>query len=150
MLEGLSRLDRHPVDGAPGFLFDVDDMSDGQQYFDPNGHHQLAPADGGLRPNRLDPPLRWGRESRTASSLASLDPWHTQSDFTGHSAIINAMAVPVGQHVLLPIDPSKVFDEGAYLVSAIGWYLASEGSELAWEVLDNPFCLERSTCAYGE
>ncbi len=150
VLEGLSRLNRHPVEGAPQFLFDADDMSEGQQYFDPGGGHQLAADMGGLRPNRLDPPLRWGRESRPAMTLASLDPWRTRSDFGGHSAVINAMAVPVGQHVLLPIDPSKVFDEGAYLISAIGWYLASEGRELAWEVLDDPFCLERLECVYGD
>lgn len=150
VLEGLARLHRHPVEGAPQFLFDVDDMSSGQQYFDPSGDGQLAAEDGGLRPNRLDPPLRWGRESRTALSLASLDPWRTRSDFGGHSAVINAMAVPVGQHVLLPVDPRKVFDEGEYLVNAIGWYLASEGRELAWEVLDDPFCLEQSSCAFGD
>jgi hypothetical protein len=46
------------------------------------------------------------------------------------------------------VDPSKVFDEGEYLLNAIGWYLASEGRELPWEVLPEPFCLERSTCAY--
>ena len=147
VLEGLSRLHRHPVEGAPQFLFDVDDMSEGRQYFAPDGRRQLAEADGGLRPSRLDPPLRWGRESRGADRGA-IDPWLTSSAFGGHSAVLNAMAIPVGQHVLLPVDPSKVFDEGEYLLNAIGWYLASEGRELPWEVLPEPFCLERSTCAY--
>lgn len=146
--EGLSRIPRHPVPGAPQFLFDVDDMSEGAQLFAPDGNSQLAEDEGGLRPNRLDPPLRWGRESRRAAG--GLDPWRTSGDFGGFSAVLNAMAVPVGQHVLLPVDPSKLFDEGRYLVSAIGWYLASRGRELPWVVLPDPFCLERSTCAFGE
>lgn len=148
VLEGLARLERHPVPGAPQFLFDVDDMSDGQQLFAPDGNRQLAEAEGGLRPNRLDPPLRWGRESQPV--LGSLDPWRTSGEFGGFSAVINAMAIPNGQHVLLPVDPAKAFDEGEYLVSAIGWYLASHGRELPWVVLPDPFCLERSACAFGE
>lgn len=148
--EGLARLERHPVPGAPHFIFDVDDMSEGRQFFAPDGESQLAEAEGGIRPNRLDPPLRWGRESRPAAALPTLDPWRTSGDFGGHSAVLNAMALPVGQHVLLPVDPRKVFDEGAYLISAIGWYLASEGRELPWVVLDDPFCLLEATCAFGE
>jgi hypothetical protein len=146
--EGLARMERHPVPGAPRFLFDVDDLSDGQQYFRPNGGDQLPPEEGGLRPNRLDPPLRWGRESRAV--MGSLDVWRTRGAFGGHSALLHAYAVPFGQHVLLPVDPRKRFDEGEYLLNAIGWYLASQGRELAWEVLADPFCLERSSCAYGE
>lgn len=149
VLEGLARLERHPVPGAPQFLFDVDDMSEGRQSFAPDGRRQLAEADGGLRPNRLDPPLRWGRESRPAAIMGE-DPWRTAGAFGGHSAVLNAMAIPVGQHVLLPVDPSKVFDEGEYLINVIGWYLASGGRELAWEVLPDPFCLEQSACAFGE
>ena len=149
VLEGLARLERHPVEGAPRFLFDVDDMSEGRQYFAPDGRSQRAEADGGLRPQRLDPPLRWGRQSR-AATLGAIDPWLTASAFGGHSAVLNAMAIPIGQHVLLPVDPTKAFDEGEYLLNAIGWYLASEGRELAWEVLPDPFCLESSTCAFGE
>src|SRR5690606_13609011 len=84
VLEGLARLHRHPVAGAPQFLFDVDDMSEGRQTFAPGGYSQLAEADGGLRPNRLVPPLRWGRESRPAAM--GDDPWRTASAFGGHSA----------------------------------------------------------------
>ena len=56
------------------------------------------------------------------------------------------MTIRNGQHVLLPVDPDKVFDEGEYLLNAIGWYLASGGSELVWETLEDPFCLEDSSC----
>jgi hypothetical protein len=148
--EGLPRLQRHPVEGAPQFVFDVDDMSEGRQYFAPEGNRQLPPEMGGLRPNRLSPPLRWGRESQPAMAIASLDPWRTSGEFTGYSAVLNAMAIPNGQHVLLPVDPAKFFDEGEYLINTIGWYLASGGRELAWSVLPDPFCLEQSLCAYGE
>lgn len=144
--EGLADLRRHPVEGAPRFLFDVDDMSEGRQFFAPSGNRQRPEAEGGLRPNRLDPPLRWGRESRPAALAPGRDPWRTDSTFRGVSLLINAMTIPVGQHVLLPVDPDKVFDEGEYLLNAIGWYLASGGTELPWIVLPDPFCLERSAC----
>ncbi len=146
VLEGIAALDRHPVEGAPGFLFDVDDLSDGQQFFTPRGNRQLAEADGGIRPDRLDPPLRWGRESRPALSVAGLDPWRTDTSYGGVSVVLNAMTIPSGQHVLLPVDPSKIFDEGEYLLNVIGWYLASGGSELPWYALSNPFCLEDTSC----
>lgn len=144
--EGLARMERHPVEGAPQFVFDVDDMSEGRQFFAPRGNRQLAEAEGGLRPNRLDPPLRWGRESRPAA-MAGFDPWSTEGTFAGTSVVLTAMAVPNGQHVLLPVDPTKVFDEGEYLVNVIGWYLASHGTELPWVVLPDPFCLESSSCS---
>ena len=145
VLEGLARLERHPVEGAPQFLFDVDDLSEGRQFFSPRGNRQLAEAEGGLRPMRLDPPLRWGRVSARAIDAFG-DPWRTRGDFEGFSVVLNAMTIPNGQHVLLPVDPDKVFDEGEYLLNAIGWYLASGGSELVWETLEDPFCLEDSSC----
>lgn len=148
VLEGIADLERHPVEGAPQFLFDVDDLSDGQQYFAPRGNRQLAESEGGLRPNRLPRPLRWGRESRPATLAMSLDPWSTSSTFNGVSVVLNAMTIPNGQHVLLPVDPEKIFDEGEYLLNAIGWYLASGGTELPWVVLRNPFCLESSSCVH--
>jgi len=146
VLEGIARLDRHPVGEGEQFLFDVDDLSDGQQFFNARGNRQLAEADGGLRPNRLSQPLRWGRESRTAAMASGLDPWRTDTPFRGVSIILNAMTIPNGQHVLLPVDPDKIFDEGEYLLNVIGWYLSSGGSELPWHVLPDPFCLEDTTC----
>ena len=145
VIEGLARLQRHPVPGAPEFLFDVDDLSDGQQYFALDGRVQLPPGEGGVQPNRLAPPLRWGRESRRVVD-GSGDPWRTQGG-VGHSVILNAMTSPRGQHVLLPVDGSKIFDESEYLLNTIGWYLASHGAELPWNVLADPFCLESSSCA---
>ncbi|HJL18583.1 MAG TPA: hypothetical protein RMH99_23180 [Sandaracinaceae bacterium LLY-WYZ-13_1] len=145
-IEGLARLERHPVEGAPRFLFDVDDLSEGRQFFAPNGRRQLPQDEGGIQPRRLDPPLRWGRESRLASAAGG-DPWRTESEFAGTSLVLNAMTLPTGQHVLLPVDPTKVFDESEYLLNVIGWYLASGGTELAYQRLEDPFCLEDSSCA---
>jgi hypothetical protein len=143
--EALSRLNRFPIAGAPGFLFDVDDFSEGQQYFAPDGSHQILPADGGVRPIRESMPLRWARESRRAS--ASSDVWNGASAFEGHSAMVHAMTVPHGQHVVLPIDPNKIWDDGRYFINLIGWYLASGGSDLPY--LSRPTeheCLEANTC----
>jgi len=145
VLEGLSSLERHPAPGAPQFLFDVDDLSEGQQFFAPSGSRQLAPDEGGIQPNRLSTPLRWGRESRPAMDAAGLDPWNLEGTH-GVSTVLNAMTIPNGQHVILPVDPNKVFEEGEYLLNAIGWYLASGGTELPWVVLPDPFCLEDSSC----
>ncbi len=146
VIEGLASLERHPAPGAPEFLFDVDDLSDGQHFFSPDGRSQLARSEGGVPPNRLDPPLRWGRESRRVID-GSGDPWTTDG-YEGHSVVLNAMTAPRGQHVLLPVDGSKNFDESEYLLNVIGWYLASHGSELPWNVLEDPFCLESSSCSY--
>ncbi len=147
--EALSRLDRWPVPGASGFLFDVDDFSEGRQWFAPDGSQQIPESEGGVRPARGDQPLRWARESRRAS--ASSDLWNGASTFEGHSALVHAMTVPRGQHVVLPIDPRKAWDDGSYFVNLIGWYLASGGSDLPY--LSRPTehqCLEANTCIYGE
>ncbi|MFK7985862.1 MAG: hypothetical protein AB8I08_07500 [Sandaracinaceae bacterium] len=146
-VEGLARLERHPVEGTRRFIVDVDDFSGGQQFFSDDGRRQLAEADGGLRPVRVSPPLRWGRESRPAVDAMNLDPWGTDRGFRGVSIVLNPMTVPHGQHVLLPIDPTKVFDESVFLLNALGWYLGSGGTELAWQELEDPFCLESSSCA---
>lgn len=146
VLEALPQLHRHPVDEVPHFLFDVDDLSDGQQFFASDGSRQVPPESGGLRPLRLDPPLRWSRQSRPAAA-AEGDPWESSSDFSGTSIVLNAMTLPIGQHVISPVDPAKLFDEGEYLINVIGWYLASHGTELAWDELSDPFCLQDSSCA---
>ncbi|MBZ0121195.1 MAG: hypothetical protein K8H88_29640, partial [Sandaracinaceae bacterium] len=142
--EGLARLERTPVTGAPRFLFDVDDYSEGRQYFASDGGSQIPEAEGGLRPNRLDPPLRWARESR-AITLATEDPWRGTGPFGHFSGIVHAMTLPLGQHVVLPVDPRKAWDDGAYFNNLIGWYLASQGTDLPY--LSRPTehqCLERS------
>ncbi len=145
-----ARLERTGPPGAPRFLFDVDDFSEGRQLFAPDGSHQIPADMGGLRPNRLDPPLRWARESRVATAAGG-DPWRGSGGFGAYSALVHAMTVPEGQHVILPVDPRKAWDDGAYFLNLIGWYLASGGSDLPY--LSRPAdheCLERSTCVYGE
>jgi len=149
--EALARLEREGPPGAPRFLFDVDDFSEGQQLFAPDGSAQIPEDMGGLRPNRLDPPLRWARESRLVAAAGG-DPWRgSGGTFGAYSAIVHAMTVPEGQHVILPVDPRKAWDDGAYFLSLVGWYLASGGSDLPY--LSRPAeheCLERRTCVYGE
>lgn len=148
--EALSRLHRWPVPGADDFLFDVDDFSEGRQFFAPDGNSQIPESEGGIRPARASIPLRWARESRRASD-ASGDLWNGASTFAGHSALVHAMTVPRGQHVVLPIDPRKAWDDGRYFVNLIGWYLASEGTDLPY--LSRPTehqCLEENTCIWGE
>ena len=146
-LEGLSRTERHPLEGTNAFVFDVDDITDGRLFFVPGSSTQLAESEGGVQPARLPIPLRWGRESRPARLAPGLDPWRTDSSFAGVSVVLNAMTNPTGQHVILPVDPEKLFDEGEQLLNLIGWYLASGGTELAWQEVD-PSCLEDSSCSF--
>jgi hypothetical protein len=148
--EGLARLERYPVGPTTRFLFDVDDFSEGQQYFSADGDRQIPESEGGVRPEREAIPLRWARESRLAA-MAGGDPWDGASTFEGHSALVNAMTLPEGQHVVLPVDPRKAWDDGAYFVNLIGWYLASEGRDLPYlSRPDEHQCLERNECPYPD
>ncbi|GAB4201642.1 MAG: hypothetical protein OHK0013_13930 [Sandaracinaceae bacterium] len=148
--EGLSRLERYPSGPTTTFLFDVDDFSEGLQWFAPDGTRQLPESEGGVRPQREAIPLRWARESRRAAD-ADGDPWRGASAFDGHSALVNAMTLPRGQHVVLPVDPRKPWDDGAYFVNLIGWWLASEGSDLLYASRPaEHHCLARSECVFGE
>lgn len=146
VLEGLDWLERHPVPGAPRFLFDVDDMSEGRQAFVAGGGRQATADEEGFVPNRLDPPLRWRRDSRPVVD-AREDPWRRDRGFEGVSGLLNVVILPRGNHVILPVDPAKAFDEGEYMLNTIGWYLVSGGTELPYEI--DPLghhCLETSAC----
>ncbi len=148
--EGLSRLRRHPVPGAEHFVVDPDDLSEGKQWFDPSGRVQVPQGSpGATRPLRLDPPLRWARESRRIDGARD-DPWRGTGSFPNYSALAHLMVYPVGQHIVLPTDPRKPFDEGAYMLGAIGWYLASAGKEIPWHAMPSEHhCLEQTACIYG-
>ena len=53
-IEGLSRLGRHPAGpGAENFLVDVDDISDGRQFFSTDERNQRPQSDGGIAPVTL-------------------------------------------------------------------------------------------------
>ncbi len=152
VLEGVARMERHPVpDGPRHFLFDVDDLSEGKQWFDEGGGRQRSP-DGGepaYRPNRLDPPLRWVRASRAMDGRT--DVWRPDPRREGMSGVLNAMINANGRHGFGPIDPSKVWDEGRYLANLIGWYFASGGRDLKYATdPEGHHCLHDETCHYGE
>ncbi|MGF1466387.1 MAG: hypothetical protein ACFCGT_09645 [Sandaracinaceae bacterium] len=149
VIEGLARLARHPVPGAETFLVDVDDLSDGQQLFSPDGRSQRSRDDGGLRPQRPAEPLRWARESRPVAGPDD-DPWTGAGGADGHSAVTHPMVLPIGAHRIPTPSPERPFDDGAYLLQAIGWFLASGGSELPWAVLDDASCLAIRSCGFGD
>ena len=146
VLEGVAWLNRHPVPGAPGLLFDVDDLSEGRQRFNSAGTRQVSPEETGFVPNRLDPPLRWVRESRPRP-LAAADIWGPYGSFEGQSGVLNAMIYGAGWHVFMPVDPDKAFDEAEYLVNLVAWYFRSNGADLRYHSdPDGHHCLENSTC----
>lgn len=147
VIEGISDLERHPVPGGARYIFDVDDMSEGLQRFDERGARQVAPDEEGAVPLRLDPPLRWTRNSTPAVAGVDVFSATARGPISG---VLNGMIVPRGNHVVLPTDPTKSFDEGAYFINMIGWYLASGGRELLYQ--SDPaghHCLATSDCVYS-
>jgi hypothetical protein len=151
VIEGVARLGRHPVEGAPNFLFDADDLSEGLQQFDAGGGDQvpLDSEEPAFRPQRLDPPLRWVRESRLMDGTADMEVWSPTSG-APVSAFLNAMIVPRGEHVFRIFDPDRPFDESLYLVGLVGWYLASDGTEVLYHTdPEGHHCLEDDTCRFG-
>ncbi|MDH5491756.1 MAG: hypothetical protein OEY14_07375 [Myxococcales bacterium] len=150
-MEGMSRFDRHPVAGSSrGFLFDVDDIAEGRQLFDPSGSAQVPAGEPGLQPGRPALPLRWARSSRPMSS-----PSDAVFDFDPRagaptSGLLTAYVLPRGHHVIAPTDPSKSFDDGEYYINLVGWYYGSLGTDLRY--LSDPVghhCLAESSCLWG-
>lgn len=151
VLEGIARLERHPVPGVMNFLADPDDLADGRQFFDVNGRPLRDDSTGpGYQPVRVSPPLRWVRESRPMSSPLD-DVWTAPATSAGMSGVLNAMVLPRGVHGFDVVDAGKDFDMAAYLASMIGWYFASGGTDLRYHT--DPaghHCLESLACNYGE
>ncbi len=150
VFEGIPRLAREPAPGAPDFLFDPDDLSDGMQRFAADGTAQVptGSSDPSFVPNYLDPPLRWVRESRPMRTPSD-DVWSAPPGAAGISGVLNAMIVPDGYHGFDTIDPTRPFDEFVYLSNLVGWYLASGGTDLPYH--SNPsghHCLEDSSCTW--
>ena len=152
VLEGVARLGRVPTAERDNFLFDVDDLGEGEQWFRADGGGQLAP--GGDTPAYQAPrpavPLRWVRASRPMTRPDDTLVWGLQAG-QSYSGFLNAMVRPNGEHGFDAIDGSKVWDEGEYLANLIAWYFASQGRELLYRT--NPsghHCLEDSSCLYGQ
>lgn len=155
-IEGLSRLARHPVaGGGDAFLADVDDISDGRQYFAPNARDQLAMSMGGLQP--VTPgrngvpgsPLRWSRRSVAMSDPNDSSVW-TYANGMPTSGMVSPYVQPRGIHGFSEIYNDQIpFDMAVYMFSMVGRYLHTGGTEIPY--LADPMghhCLEDSSCAY--
>jgi hypothetical protein len=144
VLEGLASLERFetPFGGVRDWVVDVEDLSDGVIAFDGAGDAQRAVSDGGISPRRLDPPLRWSRRSEAGVAA----PWNPDGGV--RSALLHPMPDPRGRHVLPPPDPTGIFDDSAYVLNAIGWFLASGGAGLPWLDLAAPSCLAVDRCRF--
>ncbi|MBN8609865.1 MAG: hypothetical protein J0L92_04745 [Deltaproteobacteria bacterium] len=149
-IEGLARLERHPVaGGGERFLVDIDDLSDGRSFFDPNGEDTLPEDMGGLAPVRPDTPLRWSRQSRPMTSPTDLAVWqYTAGQPT--SGLVSPYVEPQGIHGFSAIyDPNSPFDMAVYMFNMIGRYLTTHGEDIPH--LSDPtghHCLEDSSCEY--
>ena len=147
VIEGVSRIDRHPVDGAMGFLADVDNLSDGVLLFDPVTQDQ-SDAPEAVAPVRPDTPLRWARLTRAVSSPSD-DVWSVARG-DDQSALVNAYVVPEGIHGFdTLLDSSVPFDMSQYVLNLIAHYAATGGTDLPY--LSDPsghHCLEDSSCTF--
>ena len=155
-IEGLSRLPRHPAGtGGENFLADLDDISDGRQYFNRNGRDQLAMGMGGIQP--VTPgrngvpgaPLRWSRRSQPMARPGD-DSVFTYANGMPTSGMVSPYVQPQGIHGFREIyNEAIAFDMGVYMFSMVGRYLFTNGTEIPY--LADPTghqCLEDSSCAY--
>lgn len=147
VLEGVARLDRHPTVDAPGFLFDVDDLSDGRMLFSPDGNHQAAD---GIAPPRLDMPLRWVRESRPMLAPTDDAVWDVGPG-ENVSAALDYYVIPDGIHgfdeIIYPVDAP--FDLSQYVINLIARYVSTSGTDVRYHT--DPMghlCLEDSSCDF--
>mgnify|MGYP001437796608 CR=1 FL=1 len=103
-IEGLSRLGRHPAGpGAENFLVDVDDLSDGRQFFSTDERNQRPQSDGGIAPVTLGrngvpgPALRWSRRSVAMSGPNDDTVW-TYASGVPTSGMVSPYVQPRGIH----------------------------------------------------
>lgn len=163
-IEGLSRLRRHPVPGGAGgtpmdlsatFLVDVDDLSDGRQYFNQNARDQLAQAMGGVQPVTLGrngvpgPALRWSRRSMPMARPGDESVFAYVNGMP-NSGMVSPYVQPRGIHGFQQIYNEAIpYDMAVYMFSMIGRYLFTNGGEIPYLADPNGHhCLEDSSCAY--
>lgn len=155
-IEGIARLDRHPVaGGGEAFLADVDDLSDGRSFFATNGHDQLPVSMGGLQPVTLGrgmtpgPAVRWSRLSRAMAHPGEDSVWHYQPGQPS-SGMVSPYVQPAGIHGFKDIyDNDLGFDMGVYIFNLAGRFMHTLGEDIPY--LSDPAghrCLEDSTCPY--
>ncbi len=120
-VEGAPWLERTPVPGAPRFVADPDDLSEGRARFSPDG----TPNPDGLAPVTGDPPVRARRFTVVYVS-------------------------PEGAHGPSPgllFSPDTPFDASQYLINHVGRFLSTGGTEVRY--LDAPMdhlCFADSSC----
>jgi hypothetical protein len=144
ILEGVSRLGRHPVMDAPDFLADIDDLGEGLQLFQASGD-----PGGTIQPVRASPPLRWTRASTAATATSSpFDP--AVGSYTAISGMLAVYVLPFGNHGTEVPDPNKTWDEGLYYPHLVGRFFATDGADLRYHT--DPAhhqCLEDWTCDFS-
>lgn len=144
VMEGVSRLGRHPVMDGMNFLADVDDLGEGRQFFDMSGN-----PGGMIQPVRSSPPLRWTRSSVVATATSSpFDP--TVGSYTAISGMLQVYVLPFGNHGTEVPDPTKTWDEGLYYPHLVGRFFATDGADLRYHT--DPAghqCLEDWTCDFS-
>jgi len=151
VLEGVDRMGRNPIPGGPtDYLFDADDMSEGRQRFTADGNHQQTdPMGESWQAPRLDPPLRWVRSSRAASSAAD-DVW-TPEVGGAVSGLLNNYAIPDGVHGFDEIvySPEVPWDTSQFVINLVARYGATGGTDLRYYTDPVGYtCLEDSSCAF--
>jgi hypothetical protein len=144
-VEGLARLERHPVPGGARYVFDADDLDEGRL---------------GLGEANLRPPMRLVRVARSvrATDLPFLDEnaaardvatvWQPQPG-EPLAAFVNAFIAPEGRHTFLPSDPSRPWDAGLYLTNLVARFFTSNGTDVVY--FTDPTghqCLADSSCAF--
>ena len=143
VLEGVSRLARHPVMGGMNFLADVDDLGEGRQLYQMDGS-----SGGTIAPLRASPPLRWTRESTIATGSSSpFDP--RVGSYTAISGMLEVYVLPFGNHGTEVPDVHKTWDEGLYYPHLVGRFFATDGADLRYHT--DPAghqCLESWTCDF--
>ncbi|MBX7192263.1 MAG: hypothetical protein K1X94_09405, partial [Sandaracinaceae bacterium] len=149
-IEGIARLARHPVSGGgEQFLVDVDNLSDGLSFFDPNGRDPLPEDMGGLAPVRPDSPLRWSRHSRAVTGPSDDGVWEYEAG-APMSGLVSPYVEPRGIHGFSAIyDPNSPFDMAVYMFNMLGRYIGTDGRDIPY--LTDPeghHCLEDSSCDY--
>jgi hypothetical protein len=147
VIEGLSRLPRHPTPDVDNFLFDVDDFSEGQMRFSQDG---LAQDPDGIPAPRLDDPLRWVR--RTLPASESSDAVWSPAPGEPVSGLANVYVIPDGTHGFdESVYAPESFDVAQYTLNMIMRWMSTGGTDL--QHFTNPgghTCLEDSSCAFFE
>jgi hypothetical protein len=145
VLEGLSRLPRHPTDDSDHFLFDVDDFSEGQMRFALDGSEQ-DPA--GVPAPRLADPLRWVRQTSSAADMS--DAVWSPTPGEAVSALANVYVIPNGIHGFEDaVSPLDEFDAAQYTLNMIMRFLSTQGRDLRhFTDPENHTCLEDSSCDF--